>query len=150
MRVPAYLDLYHLKQEPDQTINDLFAHMQFLWDTLALSNPAWKDPTNAQVYAKCMDQHCLYLFLMTLHDDFELVRGQILHRTLLPTLDKVACDFVLEETRLYSLHSKHTQPTHPVLAAQFSSASSSPPKHFNMSGHGPPSKNCDNNYCRFC
>jgi len=87
---------------------------------------------------------------MALHDDFELVRGKILHRTLLPTFDKIVCDLVLEETRLHSLRSNHTQPTHPVLAVQFSSASSSLAEHFNMSGHGPPSKNRDNNYCRLC
>jgi hypothetical protein len=40
-------------------------------DQLALSNPAWKDHTDAQIDAGRRDQHCLYQFLMTLHDDFE-------------------------------------------------------------------------------
>jgi hypothetical protein len=33
------LDLYRLKQDSDQTIIDFFAHMQFLWDQLALFEP---------------------------------------------------------------------------------------------------------------
>jgi len=51
---------------------------------------------------------------------------------------------------LHTLHSHHTQPTHPVLAAHFSSASSSPPKCSDKSGSGPPYKNRDNNYCCYC
>jgi hypothetical protein len=47
------LDLYHLKQELGQTINDFFAHIQFLWGHIALSDPAWKDPNDAQMYAEC-------------------------------------------------------------------------------------------------
>jgi hypothetical protein len=72
------LDLYRLKQEPDQTINDFFGRMQFLWDQLAFSDPAWKDPIDAQMYAEHRDQHRLYQLLMALHDDFEPVRGQLL------------------------------------------------------------------------
>jgi hypothetical protein len=47
----------------------------------------------------------------------------LLHRTPLPTLDKVVCDLVREETRLHTLGS---QPNHPVLAAHLFGASSSP------------------------
>jgi hypothetical protein len=56
------LDLFRLKQESDQSITDFFARMQFLWDQLALSDPAWKDPTDAQMYADRHDQHRLYQF----------------------------------------------------------------------------------------
>jgi hypothetical protein len=49
--------------------------MQFLWDQLALSDPAWKDPTDAQMYADRRDQHRLYQFLMALRDDFVPVVG---------------------------------------------------------------------------
>jgi len=48
---------------------------------LALFDPAWKDSTDAQTYAERRDQHRLYQFLMALRDDFELVRGQLLHRS---------------------------------------------------------------------
>jgi hypothetical protein len=86
---------------------------------------------------------------MALHDDFEPVRGQLLHHTSLPTLDKAFCDLVREETRFHTLHSQYTQPTHPVLAAHFFGASSSPPEGSDKSSRGPP-KNHDNNYCRYC
>jgi hypothetical protein len=92
---------------------------------LALSDPAWKDPTNAQMYAERRDQHRLYQFLMALRDNFEPVRGQLLHRAPLPTLDQAVCELVREETRLSTLRSQHTPHTHPVLAACFPGASSS-------------------------
>jgi hypothetical protein len=144
------LGLYRLKQEPDQTITDFFTRMQFLWDQLALSNPGWKDPTHAQMYAECRDQHCLYKFLMALQDDFEPVRGQLLHRAPLPTLDQAVCELVREETRLFTLCAQHTPHTHPVLAYRFLRASSSQTEHSDKSdrsGRGPPSKNRDNPYC---
>jgi hypothetical protein len=85
------LDLFRLKQEFDQSITDFFARMQFLWDQLAFSDPAWKDPIDAQMYVDCWNQHRLYQFLMALRDDFEPVQGQLLHRSPLPTLDQVVC-----------------------------------------------------------
>jgi hypothetical protein len=84
------LDLVRLKQESDQSITDFFACMQFLWDQLALSDLAWNDPTDAQMYADRRDQHHFYQFRMALRDDFEPVRGQLLHRSPLPTLDQAA------------------------------------------------------------
>jgi hypothetical protein len=61
---------------------------------LALFDPVWKNPTDAQMYAERKDQHRLYQFLMALHDDFEPIRGQILHRAPLPTLDQAVCELV--------------------------------------------------------
>jgi hypothetical protein len=65
-----------------------------LWDQLAISYPAWKDPTDAQMYVECRDQHRLYQFSMALRDDFEHVRGQLLQRAPLPTLDQAVCELV--------------------------------------------------------
>jgi hypothetical protein len=138
------LNLYRLKQESDKTITDFFAYIQFLWDQLALSDPAWRDPTDAQMYAARRDQHCLYQFLMALRDDFEPVRGQLLHRSPLPTLDQAVCELVREETRLSTFRSQHTPYTHPVLAAP-----SPQTKHSDRSVRGP-SKNRDNHFCRYC
>jgi hypothetical protein len=72
--------------------------MQFLWDQLALLDLAWKDPTDAQMYDERRDLHLIYQFFMALWGDFEPVRGQLLHHTHFPTLDKVVCDLVREET----------------------------------------------------
>jgi hypothetical protein len=110
------------------------------------SDPAWKDPVDAQMYAKCRDQHCLYQFLMALRDDFEPVRGKLLHHTHLPTLDQAVNELVRKKTRLSTLCSQHTLHTHLVLAARFPSASSSQIEHSDRLGHGPPYKH---RYCRF-
>ena len=87
-------DLYHLKQDSGETINDFLAWMQFLWDQLSLSDPVWKDPEDAQLYAARMDQCRLYQFLMALRDDFESIRRQLLHHSPLPSLDKAVFELV--------------------------------------------------------
>lgn len=142
------LELYHLKQESGQTINDLFARMQFLWDQLSLLDPAWKDPEDAQLYATRRDQHRLYQFLMALRDDFESVRGQLLHHTPLPSLDKAVFELVREETRLQTLHSQHS---HTILAASsFNCSSSQLECSKKSSPHRPPFKTHNNNHCHYC
>jgi len=141
------LDHFRLKQESDQSITDFFARMQFLWDQLALSDPAWKDPTDAHMYADRRDQHRLSQFLMALRDDFEPVRGQLLHSSLLPTLDQVVCELVREETRLSTLRSQHTPHTHSVLAAPSPQTEHSDKSDRSSRG---PSKNRDNPFCRYC
>jgi hypothetical protein len=67
-------ELFHLRQEPGQSINDFLARMQFLWNQIDVSDPIWKDPTDVEMYVKCRDQHHLHQFLMALCDDFAIVR----------------------------------------------------------------------------
>jgi hypothetical protein len=140
------LDLYRLKQDSNQTITDFFARMQFLWDQLAHSDPVWKVPTDSQMYADRKDQHHLYQFLMALRDDFEPVRGQLLHRSPLPTLDQAVRELVRKETRLSTLCSQHTPHTHSVLAAPWPQL-----KHFDKSDRSDrgSSKSHDNPFCRY-
>ena len=59
------------------SINYFFAHMQFLWNQIDVSNLIWKDPIDAKMHVTRRDQHRLHQFLMALHDDFELVRVQL-------------------------------------------------------------------------
>jgi hypothetical protein len=40
-------ELFHLRLEPGQTINDFLARMQFLWNQIDVSDPVWKDPADA-------------------------------------------------------------------------------------------------------
>jgi hypothetical protein len=54
-------------------------------------------------YATRRDQMRLYQFLMALHDDYEPVRGQLLHQIPIPSLDAALNDLVCEETRLQTL-----------------------------------------------
>uniref|UniRef100_A0A2N9GTJ7 Uncharacterized protein n=1 Tax=Fagus sylvatica TaxID=28930 RepID=A0A2N9GTJ7_FAGSY len=49
----------------------------------------------------------LYQFLMALHDDYEPVRGQLLHQIPTPSLDAALNDLVREETRLQTLQAQN-------------------------------------------
>jgi hypothetical protein len=118
-----------------QTINDFFTRMQFLWGQLSLSDPSWKDPKDAQLYAARRDQDRLYQFLMALGDDFESIRGKLLHHTPLSSLDRPSLslferrldcrDYALSIVIQYWL-------SHPLIP------------------HHSPFKTRDNNYCLYC
>jgi transposase InsO family protein len=141
-------ELFHLRQEPGQSINDFLARMQFLWNQIDVSDPIWKDPTDAEMYVKRRDQHRLHQFLMALRDDFEPVRVQLLHRSPLPTLDTAIFELVRAETRSQTMRS---QPSHTVLAAPSSGSSSFQREHYDRSDTSRlPPKSRDNIYCRFC
>jgi hypothetical protein len=67
-------ELFHLRQESGQSINDFLAHMQFLWNQIDVSDPIWKDPADAEMYVARRNQCCRHQFLMALRDDFEPIR----------------------------------------------------------------------------
>jgi hypothetical protein len=152
-------ELFHLRQELGQSINDFLAHMQFsffdklahmqfLWNQIDVSDPIWKDPTDAEMYVKCRDQHRLHQFLMALRDDFEPVCVQLLHRFPLPTLDTTIFELVCAETRSQTMRS---QLSHTVLTAPSSGSSSFQREHYDKSDIPRlPPKSRDNNYCRYC
>jgi hypothetical protein len=89
-----------IRQDPDQSINDFFARLQFIWDQLDLVDPSWDTPNDAMKYATHRDQMCLYQFHMALHDDYEPVCGKLLHQIPTPSLDAALNELVREETRL--------------------------------------------------
>ena len=122
--------------------------MQFLWNQIDVSNPIWKDPTNAEMYVKHRDQHRLHQFLMALRDDFEPVHVQLLHRSPLPTLDTAIFELVRAETIYQTMCS---QPSHTVLVVPSSGSSSFQREHYDRSDTPQlPSKSRDNIYCHFC
>uniref|UniRef100_A0A2N9J4I5 Uncharacterized protein n=1 Tax=Fagus sylvatica TaxID=28930 RepID=A0A2N9J4I5_FAGSY len=86
------IEQYQIRQDPGQSINDFFARFQFIWDQLDLSDPPWDTPNDAMKYATRRDQMRLYQFLMALHDDYEPVRGQLLHQIPIPSLDAALND----------------------------------------------------------
>lgn len=51
-------------------------------------------------YLACREGQCLVQFLMALRDDFERLRGNILHRHSHPFVDIVVSELLVEETRL--------------------------------------------------
>jgi hypothetical protein len=95
--------------------------MQFLWNQIDVSNPIWKDPADAKMYVTRRNQHRLHQFLMALHDDFEPVCVQLLHRSHLSTLDTAIFELVHAENRSQTIRS---QPSHIVLATPSSDSSS--------------------------
>ena len=58
---------------------------------------------HAQQYASIRNEFCLYEFLMSLHKDFEPIRGQLLNRSLAPSLDTAVNELVREEARFATL-----------------------------------------------
>ena len=77
-----------------------------IWDQLDLCDPPRDTPNDAIKYATCYDQMRLYQFLMALHDDYELVRGQLLHQIPTSSLDTALNELVCEETRLQTLQAQ--------------------------------------------
>ena len=58
-------------------------------------------------YATRHDQMRLYQFLMALHDDYELVCGQLLYQIPIPSLDAALNELFREETRLQTLQAQN-------------------------------------------
>ncbi|RVX05650.1 Retrovirus-related Pol polyprotein from transposon TNT 1-94 [Vitis vinifera] len=87
MKYQLVVELHQLRQEPGQSINDYYDQLRFIWDQIDLSDPTWACSKDAQQYASIRDEFRLYEFLMSLHKDFEPIRGQLLNRSPAPSLD---------------------------------------------------------------
>ncbi|XP_045822099.1 uncharacterized protein LOC123914983 [Trifolium pratense] len=79
--------------------------MTNLWDQLALmESPELKV---VKAYNDHREEQRLVQLLMALRDDFEGLRGAILHRIPLPKVDSVVSELLAEETRLKSQSNPH-------------------------------------------
>ena len=58
-------------------------------------------------YATRSDEMHLYQFLMALHDNYEPVRGQLLHQISTPSLNAALNELVREETHLQTLQAQN-------------------------------------------
>ncbi|RVW17857.1 hypothetical protein CK203_078646 [Vitis vinifera] len=87
MKYQLVVELHQLRQEPGQSINDYYDQLRFIWDQIDLSDPTWACSKDAQQYASIRDEFRLYEFLMSLHKDFEPIRGQLLNCSPAPSLD---------------------------------------------------------------
>uniref|UniRef100_A0A2N9EKA6 Integrase catalytic domain-containing protein n=1 Tax=Fagus sylvatica TaxID=28930 RepID=A0A2N9EKA6_FAGSY len=141
------IEQYQIWQDPGQSINDFFACFQFIWDQLDLSDPPWDTPNDAMKYATRRDQIRFYQFLMALHDDYEPVRGQLLHQLPTPSLDAALNDLVREETRLQTLQAQNKlnvlATTSPLAPLQQSDSDQSSPNTRR-------SDRKSNKFCRYC
>lgn len=78
--------------------------MRSIWDQIALSELVWKNSIDTQNFQKYRNEDRLIQFLMALKDEFESSWASLLHMILLPTLDQVVSQLILEETCLGNLH----------------------------------------------
>ncbi|KAL6347684.1 hypothetical protein AAG906_026213 [Vitis piasezkii] len=81
--------------------------LRFIWDQIDLSDPTWACSKDAQQYASIRDEFRLYEFLMSLHKDFEPIRGQLLNRSPALSLDTAVNELVREEARLATLQAQN-------------------------------------------
>jgi plasmid maintenance system antidote protein VapI len=92
-------EIRDLKQN-NMTIHEFYSAMTNLWDQLALmESPELKV---VKAYTDHREEQRLVQLLMALRDDFEGLRGAILHRVPLPNVDSVVNELLAEETRLKS------------------------------------------------
>ena len=107
MKYQLVVELHQLRQEPGQSINDYYDQLRFIWDQIDLSDPTWACSKDAQQYASIRDEFRLYEFLMSLHKDFEPIRGQLLNRSPAPSLDTAVNELVREEAHLATLQAQN-------------------------------------------
>jgi hypothetical protein len=75
-----------------------------LWDQLALTESAELKACGA--YIECIEQQRLIPFLTAFHSDFEGLRGSILYRSPLSSVDSAVSELLTEEIRLQSYSRK--------------------------------------------
>ncbi|KAJ9557693.1 hypothetical protein OSB04_012307, partial [Centaurea solstitialis] len=108
-------DIRALRQN-ELSVQEFYAAMSDLWDQLALTESA--DLKAFKPYISRREEQRLVQFLMALRSDFEGLRGTILHRTPLPTVDSVVHELIAEETRLKSSGDKDPKlPSTPTVFA---------------------------------
>ncbi|WJZ83379.1 hypothetical protein VitviT2T_003067 [Vitis vinifera] len=107
MKYQLVVELHQLRQEPGQSINDYYDQLRFIWDQIDLSDPTWACSKDAQQYASIRDEFRLYEFLMSLHKDFEPIRGQLLNSSPAPSLDTDVNELVREEAHLATLQAQN-------------------------------------------
>jgi len=90
-------DIRALHQK-NMSIQEFYYAMTDLWDQLALTESAELKACGA--YIERREQQRLVQFLTALRSDFKGLRGSILHRSPLPSVDSVVSELLAEEIRL--------------------------------------------------
>jgi len=80
------------------SIQEFYYAMTDLWDQLALTESAELKVCGA--YIKRKEQQRLVQFSTALRNDFERLRGSILHCSPLPSVDSIINELLAEEIRL--------------------------------------------------
>ncbi|KAJ6993058.1 hypothetical protein NC653_016247 [Populus alba x Populus x berolinensis] len=96
-------DIRALHQK-NMSIQEFYSAMTDLWDQLALTESTELKACGA--YIERREQQRLVQFLTALRSDFEGLRGSILHRSPLPSVDSVVSELLAEEIRFQSYSEK--------------------------------------------
>ena len=126
-------------QQKNMSIQEFYSAMTDLWDQLALTESAELKACGA--YIERREQQRLVQFLTALRSDFEGLRGSILHRSPLPSVDSVVSELLAEEIRLKSYSEKGILSNPSVLAV--------PPKPFSNNQNKPYTRPAFDE-CSFC
>lgn len=73
-----------MARQGDKSVHDFYNLMTSFWDQLALMDPP--ELNKLDIYHTNRDEQQLVQFLMALRDEFEAIRGSILHRSPLSEL----------------------------------------------------------------
>eukprot|EP00257_Ricinus_communis_P017234 XP_015575632.1 uncharacterized protein LOC107261386 [Ricinus communis] len=95
-------------QQKSMSIQEFYDAMTDLWDQLALTEPAELRAFGPYIVRR--EEQRLVQFLMALRDEFEGLRGSILHRHPLSFVDSVVSELLAEEIRLKSSVVKEVSP----------------------------------------
>ncbi|XP_062114577.1 uncharacterized protein LOC133825682 [Humulus lupulus] len=87
-------------QQNSMNVQEFYSAMSNLWDQLALTESV--ELRAFSPYIARRDAQRLVQFLMALRDEFEGLRGTIMHRNPLPSVDSVVNELLVEEIRLKS------------------------------------------------
>ena len=148
MKYQLVVELHQLRQEPGQSINDYYDQLRFIWDQIDLSDPTWACSKDAQQYASIRDEFCLYEFLMSLHKDFEPIRGQLLNRSPAPSLDIAVNELVREEARLATLQAQNK--LNILAITPFAPPIEQPQQSGDSSSFSNRRKQTNKNFCNYC
>lgn len=91
-----------------KSIQDFYNEMTQYWDQLALMEP---EEMHSPVLIEYRERRRLVQFLMALRDQFEPLRGAMLHRSPRPTVDSAVRELIAEETRLRVASNASSSPT---------------------------------------
>ena len=142
------VELYQLRQEPGQSINDYYDQLRFIWDQIDLSDPTWACSKDAQQYASIRDEFRLYEFLMSLHKDFEPIRGQLLNRSPAPSLDTAMNELVRKKARLATFQAQNK--LNVLAITPFAPPIEQPQQSGDSTGSSNHRKQTNKKFCNYC
>ncbi|GAU48472.1 hypothetical protein TSUD_405650 [Trifolium subterraneum] len=131
-------DIRDLKQN-NMTIHEFYSAMTNLWDQLALKESSELKVVKA--YTVQREEQRLVQLLMALRDDFEGLRGAILHHVPLPNVDLVVHELLAKEIRLKS---------HSYMNSEKGTVSTTPSVFATHKGNSQGRVRLGNDECAFC